>query len=200
MLNKENARKEAKIIRKKLFKIVGRNCISKAILFNFISSIKKNIYLNSVGIYYPIKSETSPLKLIEVCNELDLTITLPIISNRSYYLSFKKWDGNEDLKKSYYGVSEPLCKNKLIIPEIIFVPLLAYDKDLNRLGYGKGYYDKTIQNLREKNFKKNNSFLAVGLAYDEQEVKKVPIESHDQKMDIIITEKKILYKNRVIFL
>ena len=200
MFNKQNARKDAKALRKKLFKMIGSNCINKASLFNFISSIKKNVYPKSVGIYYPIQSEISPLKLIEICNELDLTITLPIISNRSCHLIFKKWDGSEDLKKSYYGISEPLSNNKLIIPEIIFVPLLAYDKDLNRLGYGKGYYDKTIQNLREKKLKKNNSFLAIGLAYDEQEVETVPTESHDQKMDLIITEKKILYKNRVIFL
>ena len=115
MFNKENARKDAKALRKKLFKMIGSNCINKASLFNFISSIKKNVYPKSVGIYYPIQSEISPLKLIEICNELDLTITLPIISNRSCHLIFKKWDGSEDSKKSYYGISEPLSNNKLII-------------------------------------------------------------------------------------
>ena len=196
MVNKENARKEAKAQRKKLFKIIGKNCISKSTLFNFISSIKKKISPKSVGIYYPIQSEISPFKLIQICNELDLTLSLPVISKKSYYLSFKKWDGIEDLKKSYHGILEPLSYNKLIIPDIIFVPLLAYDKDLNRLGYGKGYYDKTIQKLREKKSKNNNPFIAVGLAYYEQKIARVPIKSHDQKMDIIITEKNILHKKR----
>ena len=90
MVNKENARKEAKAQRKKLFKMIGKNCISKSTLFNFISSIKKKISPKSVGIYYPIQSEISPFKLIQICNELDLTLSLPVISKKSYYLSFKK--------------------------------------------------------------------------------------------------------------
>ena len=200
MINKENARKEAKDQRKKIFKMIGTNCISKSSLFNLILSIKKKMLLKSIGIYYPIGTEISPLKLIEICNELDLTVSLPVISKRSYYLSFRKWDGKKSLKKTYYGISEPLSYNKLTIPDIIFVPLLAYDKDLNRLGYGKGYYDKTIEKLRERKLKNNNPFLAIGLAYDEQIIEKVPTKSHDQKMDMIITEKKILYKKRDILI
>ena len=200
MINKENARKESKYQRKKLFKMIGKNCISKSSLFNLILSLKKKLLLKSIGIYYPIGTEISPLKLIEICNELDLTVSLPVISKNSYYLSFRKWDGKKSLKKTYYGISEPLSYNKLTIPDIIFVPLLAYDKDLNRLGYGKGYYDKTIEKLRERKLKNNNPFLAIGLAYDEQIIEKVPTKSHDQKMDMIITEKKILYKKRDILI
>ena len=70
--------------------------------------------------------------------------------------------------------------------------MLAFDKNFNRLGYGGGYYDATIQFLRKK-----KTFLAIGLGYDKQEIENVPIENHDQKMDLIVTEKRILLKKGV---
>ena len=87
----------------------------------------------------------------------------------------------------------PAIRN--IIPEIMIVPLLAFDKNLNRLGYGKGYYDTTINKIRNK----GKLFLTVGLGYDNQEFDKIPIEKHDQRMDVIMTEKKIIYKNENLF-
>ena len=90
-----------------------------------------------------------------------------------------------NIKKNEYGIIEP---NKIsqIIPDIIFVPMVGFDKTLNRLGYGKGYYDRTISKLR-----KLKKIFVIGLAYDNQMVKCIPTENHDEKMDLIITDKKI---------
>ena len=100
-------------------------------------------------------------------------------------LIFSKFDNEMNITKNEYGIIEP---NKIIqvIPDIIFVPMVGFDKTLNRLGYGKGYYDRTISKLR-----KLKKIFVIGLAYDNQMVQNIPAENHDEKMDIILTDKKI---------
>ena len=73
-------------------------------------------------------------------------------------------------------------------------PMLMFDRKLNRLGYGAGYYDKSILNLKRYFNKKQKNFITIGLAYSEQETRSIPYESHDQKLDFIVTEKEILSK------
>ncbi len=90
-----------------------------------------------------------------------------------------------EYNKNEYGIIEP-DKIRQIIPEIIFVPMVGFDENLNRLGYGKGYYDRTISKLR-----KLKKIFVIGLAYDNQMVPKIPAEDHDEKMDIVLTDKKI---------
>ena len=195
MTNKESFRKQASIVRKKLFLEVGKDCIKENCLLKFLTFMKNKIKFKFVAIYYPIKSEISPLKLVSISKKLGLTVSLPVMFKGLKSLSFKVWSGDQKLKKSYYGILEPSYENKFIIPEIMIVPLLAFDKNLNRLGYGKGYYDTTIKDIRNK----GRLFLTVGLGYDNQEFPKIPIEKHDQKMDVIMTEKKIIYKNENLF-
>ena len=87
---------------------------------------------------------------------------------------------------------EPPKTQKSILPQILVVPMLSFDKDLYRLGYGSGYYDKSIKILK-KHFKKEGKFfITIGLAYSIQEEKKIPKEKHDMKLDYIITEKEVL--------
>ena len=199
MTEKDILRKKAKAIRNHIFAKKEKDCINKKSFYNLLFKFKKNLDIESVGIYYPIQSELSPLKLIDVCNKLDLKICLPVI-NKSLSLSFREWNGMEKLKPSLFGVLEPSKKKNIIKPNVLFVPLLAFDKNFNRLGYGGGYYDKTIFNFRKKDEKKTNSFLVIGLGYDKQEIKSIPIESHDEKLDIIMTEKRILFNNKNNFL
>ena len=110
---------------------------------------------------------------------------MPVICKNTNKLIFSKFDNKKSLTKNNYGIFEP-TKISQCIPDIIFVPMLGFDKNLNRIGYGKGYYDKTISKLR--NLKK---IFVIGLAYDNQMVKCIPAENHDEKMDLIITDKKI---------
>jgi 5-formyltetrahydrofolate cyclo-ligase len=82
-----------------------------------------------------------------------------------------------------YGIPEPTSK-KIIYPNILLVPLLAFDKYLNRIGYGGGYYDRYIKKIKTK-----KKILTIGLAYSFQKVKEIPVNKYDKKLDYIITEK-----------
>ena len=83
-----------------------------------------------------------------------------------------------------YGIPEPVS-NKIVYPDILLVPLVAFDKKLNRIGYGGGFYDRYLKRL-----KRIKKIITIGLAYSFQEVKKIPINEYDIKLDFIITEKK----------
>ena len=104
-------------------------------------------------------------------------------------MSFKSWKYKDPLYVSAFGTLEPLDSQKDIIPDLVMVPLVAFDSQLNRLGYGKGYYDRILEKI---NFtKKKRIFL--GMAYSFQKYKKIPINKHDVKLDYILTEKGIIY-------
>ena len=194
MLKKKKLRHFLINFREELALKYGTSCINEKKLFKFLNSINKNFDINHVGLYYPINSEISPLKLIDICSKLNLTPCLPIINKNSRILNFVEWNTNKKLYPSLFNTMQPKNISKFVFPEIIFVPLLGFDINLNRLGYGKGYYDETIMKMRSKN---NKFFLAVGIAYDKQEVQSVPKESHDQLLDYVITEKRVLKKGNI---
>ena len=98
-------------------------------------------------------------------------------------MDFFKWNKNNPLLINKYGIPEPEPSNK-IYPNILFVPLVAFDKKFNRLGYGGGFYDRYIQKLS-----KTKKILKIGLAFSYQKINKIPVNKHDKKLDIIITEK-----------
>ena len=100
-------------------------------------------------------------------------------------MDFYKWSSKDPLKVNKYGIPEPDSKIK-VYPDILFIPLVAFDNKLNRLGYGGGYYDRYLV----KN--NNKKILKIGLALSFQKVKKVPTNNYDQKLDYIITNKYII--------
>ena len=166
-------------------KKIGNDCLKEIDINLIISEIKSKLKISSIAIYHPTKSEISPLKLIKICKNLSIKICLPIIDKNNNVLIFSEFDNETSLKKNKFGINEPININK-IVPDIVFVPMVGFDKNLNRLGYGKGYYDRTISKLR-----KLKNIFVIGLAYDSQMVTCIPTENHDEKMDIIITDKYI---------
>ena len=150
--------------------------------------------IKEVGLYYPIFNEISPLVFIEYFKDNNITTALPVVDSNSNSMVFKKWFKKEKLQKSHIGTYEQLRTNKTIFPQVIVVPMLMFDRKLNRLGYGAGYYDKLISTLKRYFDKKQKNFITIGLAYSEQETKSIPYESHDQRLDFIVTEKEILSK------
>ena len=116
---------------------------------------------------------------------------MPII-DKNNCMRFKKWIPNDELILGPFGTMEPKKTQICIFPQILVVPLLSFDREFYRLGYGGGYYDKSIIDLK-KHFKKEKKFfITIGLAYSIQEDKKIPKEKHDAKLDYIITEKEVL--------
>ena len=101
-------------------------------------------------------------------------------------MDFYKWSFSDLLKINKYGIPEPETKN-IVYPDILLVPLVAFDKNLNRLGYGGGYYDRLI-----KKISKNKKIIKIGLALSVQEVDKVPANMYDKKLDYIVTNKNII--------
>ena len=102
---------------------------------------------------------------------------------------FKAWNINETMYLNKYGIPEPNIRSKTLKPNVILVPLLAYDKNLNRLGYGAGYYDRVLKKLSLK-----NKILSIGIAFSFQKYSNIPVDKNDYPLDCILTERKIIYK------
>jgi len=148
--------------------------------------LKKKIFKNKiVGSYYPVNFEADTFQLMKMFKQKGYKLSLPVISSK-YDMNFYTWNLNDPLYVNKYGIPEPKSKIK-VIPSILLIPMVAYDKRLNRLGYGGGYYDRFLKKYEKKNI------LKIGLAITCQEVKKLPTNNFDKKMDYILTEKK-LYK------
>ena len=101
-------------------------------------------------------------------------------------MHFHMWKKNDILLINKYGIPEPI-KSKKIVPDVVLVPLLAFDKQKFRLGYGGGYYDTFLKN----NEKRNRSITTIGIAFSFQKYNKLPLSKHDKKLDYILTEKGI---------
>jgi len=114
-------------------------------------------------------------------------LCLPVVQAPGKPLAFHAWKPGEILEKGHYGVEVPAAA-ALVTPTIVLVPLVAFDRAGHRLGYGAGYYDRTIESLRQA----GNAVQMIGIGYGLQEVPHVAPESHDQKLDVVVTEKEIL--------
>ena len=140
-----------------------------------------------VSAYYPIGSEIDPSPIVEALWERGVTVCLPCIIEGERALKFVMWDRSTSLNEAKFGTSEPHAKDEFLKPDILIVPLLAFDQRGNRMGYGQGHYDDTIRSLRA-----DKDILTVGLAYAEQAVLlALPTEPHDQKLDLVITPQRV---------
>ena len=165
--------------KKKYFEISAKH------IFNIFELIKKE-YKNSkvIGGYIPINYEYDCLNLLKFLESKNYTICLPVIK-KNFQMDFHKYSFEDPFIINKLGIPEPFRSSKKMIPDLIFVPLVGYDRDLNRLGYGGGFYDRYF----EKNLNSNKIFK-IGLAFSFQKIKKLPVNKFDKKLDRIITEKK----------
>ena len=175
-------------LRKKILKIrekTNKNDIQ--INYNQITKILKKEKINKkiIGGYFPVNFEMDDLVLLRKFEKNRFNISLPVIK-KNFQMDFYKWSFSEPLKVSKYGIPEPNIKN-IVYPDILFIPLVAFDKNLNRLGYGGGYYDRLIEKLSKK-----KKIMKIGLAIPAQQINKVPINVYDQKLDYVVTNKYII--------
>ena len=143
----------------KIRKVANKNNLK--IDFNKVFSLIKKNYLikKSIGGYFPVNYEVDDLEILKEFSKKNYQISLPVIK-KNFNMDFYKWSFDDPLKINQYGIPEPNSK-KLIYPDIILVPLVAFDNNLNRLGYGGGYYDRVIKKLskKKKNFKNRFRFF-----------------------------------------
>ena len=175
-------------LRKKIIRI--RETINKKniqIDFNQILKIFKKEKINKgiIGGYYPVNFEVDDLMLLKKLEKKNFDISLPVIKKK-FQMNFYKWTFSNLLKINKYGIPEPETK-KIVYPDVLLIPLVAFDKNLNRLGYGGGYYDRLIKKLSKK-----KKIVKIGLALSVQKINKVPTNLHDQKLDYIVTNKYII--------
>jgi 5-formyltetrahydrofolate cyclo-ligase len=175
-------------LRKKILKVRAKiNRKNIQIEFNQIIKILKKEKINKkiVGGYYPVNFEVDDLALLRKFEKNRFNISLPVIE-KNFQIDFYEWSFSDPLKVNKYGIPEPEIKN-LVHPDILLIPLVAFDKNLNRLGYGGGYYDRLIEKLSKK-----KKIIKIGLALSVQKIDKVPINVYDQKLDYIVTNKYII--------
>ncbi len=155
--------------------------------FKYISEIlKKNKGFGKIiGGYYPYNYEVDPIEILKKFEKQNYQISIPKIK-KNFQMDFFQWSTSDPLSINKYGIPEP-TSNKIVFPNMLLVPLVAFDKDLNRIGYGGGFYDRYIEKI-----KKNKKIITIGLAYSFQKVKKVPINKYDLNLDYIVTNKGII--------
>jgi len=133
--------------------------------------------------YWSIKDEASTFPLLEKLAMLGVATALPVMQGRWAPLCFRLWKMGEPLGAAKWGIMEPLPAPE-VFPDLLFVPLLGFDRAGNRLGYGAGFYDRTLAKLRAM-----QPMTAVGVAYAVQELSAIPSEAYDQKLDYVLTDR-----------
>lgn len=137
--------------------------------------------------YWPIKSEMDVRPALVLLQRVGCLTALPEVVDKARPLRFRAWVPDDPLEEGAHGTAHPLVDAPLMRPDVVLVPLLAFDRAGHRLGWGGGYYDRTLEILR-----KSGDLVAVGCAYSAQEVDAVAAEPHDQLLDWIITEQEAI--------
>ncbi len=137
--------------------------------------------------FMPLKSEINPLPLLQKLAEAGARLALPAIAGRGRPLIMRAWEFGAPLDRGQWGIREPKPDAPEVEPDILLVPLLAFDRAGYRLGYGAGYYDMTIHRLRAL-----KPVTAVGIAFAAQEVPKIPTTPRDERLDLVLTEREVI--------
>ena len=177
-----------KILRKKLIYLRKNNFLDQSISYIQFKKILKKLNLKNninIGGYYPINSEITCLDILKKLEINNFKISLPV-TKKNNSMDFYEWSFQKSLKVSIRGIPEPHTKKK-VIPDVLIVPLVGFDKNKYRLGYGGGYYDRYISKFL--NYKK---ILTIGFAFSFQKIERIPINKFDQKLDFILTNNGII--------
>jgi 5-formyltetrahydrofolate cyclo-ligase len=141
----------------------------------------------SVSVFYPLRDEPDTLLLLTALADEGFATALPVVVGRGSALAFRLWRPGEPTRAGAMSIREPVEDAPVVAPDLLFVPLTCFDRRGHRIGYGAGYYDRTLSNLRAM-----KPVHAIGVAYGICEVAAVPYETHDQALDAIVTEQETI--------
>jgi 5-formyltetrahydrofolate cyclo-ligase len=141
----------------------------------------------TVSGFMPLKSEINPLPLMQKLSAAGARLALPRIVGRGSPLSMRLWEFGGALDRGQWGIREPKAEAPEVDPDLLLVPLLAFDRAGYRIGYGAGYYDMTIKRLRGL-----KPVVAVGVAFAVQEISEVPTTDRDERLDLVLTEREVI--------
>ncbi len=136
--------------------------------------------------FSPMKTEINPIPLMRKLADAGVQLALPAIAGRGKPLIMRAWNFGDPFKAGQWGIREPVAEAPEIAPDILIVPLAAFDRSGHRIGYGAGYYDMTINALRAK-----KPVTAIGIAFATQEIPHVPATDRDARLDLVLTEREI---------
>jgi 5-formyltetrahydrofolate cyclo-ligase len=180
-LSKADLRTSA-LARRDALDLEGRNAAAQAIAARGLPlDVKPGAV---VAGYSPIRSEIDPVPLMRTLAARGVQLALPAITARGKSLVFRAWSPGDRLMLGSLGILEPSPAAAELVPDIMLVPLAAFDRAGHRIGYGAGHYDVTLAHLR-----KGKAILAIGLGFAVQEIKAVPMQPHDVALDYVLTEK-----------
>jgi 5-formyltetrahydrofolate cyclo-ligase len=137
--------------------------------------------------FMPLKSEINPIPLLRNLAEAGARLALPAVAGKGKPLIMRAFAFGETLASGVWGIREPKPDAPQVDPDILIVPLLAFDRRGHRIGYGAGYYDMTITALRAL-----KAIVAVGIAFAAQEIADVPNTPRDARLDLVLTEKEVI--------
>jgi 5-formyltetrahydrofolate cyclo-ligase len=137
--------------------------------------------------FMAMKSEINPLPLMRKLAEAGAKLALPVIAGRGHPLVMRAYTFGDELNRGQWGIREPKPDAPEVAPDVLLVPLAAFDRAGNRIGYGAGYYDRTIAALRAR-----KEITTVGLAFAAQEIGEVPAGPHDERLDFVLTEREAI--------
>lgn len=160
--------------------------IGEALARNFSAGVNYG-ESGCAGGYAPIRSEADPRPILALLSDKGWQCALPTVSRESAHLVFRAWRPADTMTTGGYGIPEPQTDQPECVPDVLLVPMLAFDEFGHRLGYGAGHYDRTLARLRGE-----GDILAIGLAYAGSQVDSLPAADHDEPMDLIVTEAGII--------
>ncbi len=137
--------------------------------------------------FSPLKSEINPVPLMRAFATAGASLALPVVAGRGKPLVMRAWRFGEPLVSGVWGIHEPPPSAPEVLPDILIVPLLAFDRTGHRIGYGAGYYDMTIARLRSV-----KPVIAIGIAYAAQEIAEIPATERDARLDFVLTERETI--------
>jgi 5-formyltetrahydrofolate cyclo-ligase len=140
-----------------------------------------------VSAYSPLKSELNPVPLMRRLADAGAQLALPVVAGSGKPLIMRAYAFGQPLDSGVWGIREPFPDAEEVYPDVLIVPLAAFDHKGHRIGYGAGYYDMTINRLRVL-----KHVVAIGFAYAAQKVAVVPTEPHDARLDYVLTEREVI--------
>ncbi|MBF9034692.1 5-formyltetrahydrofolate cyclo-ligase [Rhodobacterales bacterium HKCCE2091] len=155
----------------------GRDEAANAALLREIGDVAGRV----ISAYWPMRTEIDPRPAITALAAAN-RICLPVIAGKGLPLTFREWSPGAAMTAGPFGAEIP-AEGEMLTPDILIVPLVAFDAAGDRLGYGGGFYDRTLAKLRAA-----GRVRAIGFAYAAQQMPEVPVEPTDQRLDVVVTE------------
>ncbi len=137
--------------------------------------------------FSPIRTEFNPVPLMRKLSDAGASLALPVVAGNGLPLTMRAWKFGDEMASGVWGIREPKPSAPEVFPDILLVPLACFDRSGHRIGYGAGYYDRTIARLRGM-----KNVTAIGVCFAVQETEHVPATAFDQRLDLVLTEQEVI--------